>query len=75
MSIPTKELIKYSLNDSCKVLRETAKRAHNSALYTETDVNEALSHFTGIPYDDPYYLVPDKTRLPCLKTGTLSAQR
>lgn len=71
MSIPTKELIKYSLNDSCKVLRETAKRAHNSALYTETDVNEALSHFTGIPYDDPYYLVPDKIKVTLFKNGHL----
>lgn len=54
MSIPTKELIRHALNDSCKVLRETAKRRHVSALYTDTDVGQALSNFYGMPYDEPF---------------------
>lgn len=71
MSIPTKELIRHALNDSCKVLRETAKRRHVSALYTDTDVGQALSNFYGMSYDEPFYLVPNKVKVTFFKNGHL----
>lgn len=71
MSMPTRELIPHSLHDSCKVLRETAKRRHVSALYTDSDVSAALEHFCGVPYGKPFFPVPDRVKVTFFKNGHL----
>lgn len=71
MSIPTKELIRPALNDSCRVLRETAKRKHVAPIYTDTDVSTAISNFYGAAYEESFYLVPGKIKVTFFKNGHL----
>lgn len=71
MSVPTKELIRPALNDSGKVLRETAKRKHVASLYTDADISTAISNFCSVPYEESFYLVPGKIKVTFFKNGHL----
>lgn len=70
VSSPTKELIRYALSDSCKVLRETAKRSHSSTLYNDTDVSMAMPNICGVTYDKSFCPVPN-VKVTFFKNGHL----
>lgn len=70
VSSPTKELIRYALNDSCKVLRETAKRRHSPTLYNDTDVGLAMPNIYGVTYVESFYPVPN-VKVTFFKNGHL----
>ena len=71
VSSPTKEIISYALNDSCKVLRDTAKRRHSPALYNDTDVNLAMLNIYGVTYVKSFYPVPN-VKVTFFKNGHLA---
>src|SRR5699024_3936407 len=43
----TQVLLRYALTDSCKVLKDVAKRNHTSPLYSELDVEHAIEKVVG----------------------------
>lgn len=56
MTYTTSKLIDKALEDSCKVLRNKAKLAHEPQLYTDVDVEETLKHVKGHPYEESIWL-------------------
>lgn len=51
-SPPTSNLLVLALDDSYRVLKDTAKRRHESILYKEEDVAQALSLVKPIPFGE-----------------------
>lgn len=47
----TKMLMPLALADSCKVLRDLSRRTNTKQLYSETDVNEAISQLKAVEYE------------------------
>lgn len=47
----TKMLLPLALADSCKVLRDTAKRNNERQLYTESDVQETMALVRGVEFE------------------------
>ena len=48
----TKMLMPLALTDSCKVLRDTARRNNQKQLYTEEDVNETVALLRNVEYEE-----------------------
>lgn len=55
----TSLLMGLALNDSYKVLKDTAKRNHTKQLYSEGDVEETLQKVVGCEYEIPCYITPN----------------
>jgi metallo-beta-lactamase family protein len=63
-------LIPYALADSCKVIRDVAKRKNRKALYNELDVFKTESLITPVKYDEPLQ-VNDYVKVTFLTNGHL----
>lgn len=48
----TKMLMPLALADSCKVLRDLSRRNNTKQLYSESDVNEAISQLKAVEYGE-----------------------
>lgn len=48
----TKMLMPLALTDSCKVLRDTARRNNQKQLYTEEDVHETVALLRNVEYEE-----------------------
>ncbi|MEI3356277.1 MAG: MBL fold metallo-hydrolase [Clostridia bacterium] len=55
----TERLVELALKDSCKVLRDVAKRNNVSPLYTEEDVENALSLVYGFEFETEIQVKPN----------------
>ena len=55
----TKNLVELALKDSCKVLKDVAKRNNVSPLYNEDDVRKALSLVYGFEFETEILVKPN----------------
>jgi len=58
---PTKELASIMMRDALKVMHYEAKRYGNPVLYEENDINDSLSLWKTVDYDDRISLPDDVT--------------
>ena len=66
----TAKLLPYSLEDSCKVIKDTSKRKNKKALYNDIDVSETLSLVKPCDYNVKTK-VNDNVKVTFLKNGHL----
>lgn len=52
----TEVILPLALYDSCKVLRDTAKRSHVQPLYRDSDVSAVLKMVVGCEYEQPIHV-------------------
>lgn len=66
----TKMLMPLALNDSCKVLRDTAKRNNTKQLYTEEDVENTIALLKGVEFEETV-VINDYVNATFFKNGHL----
>ena len=66
----TAKLLPYSLVDSCKVLKDTAKRKNTKVLYDDIDVSQTLSLVKPCDYNEKI-MVNENINVTFLKNGHL----
>ena len=69
-TIPTRSLMPLSMIDNYKVLKEAYKRAHKKQIYTEVDVDRALSNLEGCKYGEKI-VIDENIEIKFLKNGHL----